>query len=70
MSLVDIFRGFMANESVLTKPTMTLAGLEPPVTNWHDCGSIECLSFDDENVTQPHIDLAVARMASAMVLIS
>ena len=65
MSLADIFRGFMANESVLTKPTMTLAGLEPPVTNWHDCGSIECLSFDDENLTQAHIDLAAARMASA-----
>lgn len=64
MSLVDIFRGFMANESVLTKPRMTLAGMEPPVTNWYDCGSIECLTFDDENLTQAHIDLAANRMAT------
>ena len=49
MSLTDIFRGFMANESVLTHPTMTLAGLEPPATNWYDCGTLECLTFDDEN---------------------
>ena len=65
MSLADIFRGFMANESVLTKPTMTLAGLEPPATNWYDCGPLECLTFDDEGVTQAHIDLAAERMASA-----
>ena len=65
MSLVDIFRGFMANESVLTQPTMTLAGTKPPVTNWYDCGQIECLDFDDNNLTQAHIDLAAARMASA-----
>ena len=64
MSLADTSRGFMANESVLTKPTMTLAGLEPPVTNYM-IRSIECLSFDDENLTQAHIDLAAARMASA-----
>ena len=63
MSLVDIFRGFMANESVLTKPRMTLAGMEPPVTNWYDCGTLECLTFDDENLTQAHIDLAANRMA-------
>ncbi len=63
MSLVDIFRGFMANESVLTKPRMTLAGMEPPVTNWYDCGALECLTFDDENLTQAHIDLAANRMA-------
>ena len=63
MSLADIFRGFMANESVLTKPTMTLAGLEPPATNWYDCGPLECLTFDDQGVTQAHIDLAAERMA-------
>ena len=63
MSLTDIFRGFMANESVLTQPTMTLAGLEPPATNWYDCGTLECLTFDDENLTQAHIDLAANRMA-------
>ena len=55
----------MANESVLTKPTMTLAGLEPPATNWYDCGPLECLTFDDQGVTQAHIDLAAERMASA-----
>ncbi len=65
MSLTDIFRGFMANESVLTKPRPTLSGFEPPVTNWFDCGLIECLTFDDEDLTQAHIDLAAARMASA-----
>ena len=65
MSLADIFRVFMANESVLTKPTMTLAGLEPPATNWYDCGPLECLTFDDQGVTQAHIDLAAERMASA-----
>ena len=65
MSLADIFRGFMANESVLTKTTMRLAGLEPPATNWYDCGPLECLTFDDQGVTQAHIDLAAERMASA-----
>jgi len=63
MSLGDIFRGFMANESILTQPTMTLAGTEPPATNWYDCGTLECLEFDDENLTQAHIDLAANRMA-------
>ncbi|RJU85934.1 MAG: hypothetical protein DWC02_05545 [Candidatus Poseidoniales archaeon] len=68
MSLADIFRGFMANESVLTKPTMTLSGSEPPATNWHDCSTtkfpdLECLTFDDPNLTQTHIDLAANRMA-------
>ena len=63
MSLTDIFRGFMANESVLTKPSMTLIGPEPPVTNWYDCGELECLTFDDPNLTQRHIDLAANRMA-------
>ena len=65
MSLADIFRGFMANESVLTKPKLTLSGSEPPQTNWYDCGLLDCLEFDDENVSQAHIDLAAVRMASA-----
>ena len=65
MSLADIFRGFMANESVLTKPKLTLSGSEPPQTNWYDCGVLDCLEFDDENVSQAHIDLAAVRMASA-----
>lgn len=63
MSLADIFRGFMANESVLTQPTMTLSGSEPAATNWHDCGALECLTFDDPDLTQAHIDLAANRMA-------
>ena len=64
MSLVDIFQGFMANESILTQPTMTLGGLEDPATNWSYCGILECLEFDDENLTQGHIDLAASRMGS------
>lgn len=65
MSLADIFQGFMANESILTQPTMTLGGLEPAQTNWYDCGELECLTFDDEDLTQKHIDLAANRMANA-----
>ena len=70
MSLADIFRGFMANESILTQPKMTLSGSEPPATNWHDCATsampdFECLTFDDPNLTQAHIDLAANRMATA-----
>ena len=65
MSLSDIFRGFMANESVLTKPSMTLSGPRPAVTQWYDCGDIECLEFDDPNLTQTHIDLAANRMANS-----
>jgi predicted RND superfamily exporter protein len=63
MSLADIFRGFMANESVLTQPTLTLSGTEPPATNWYDCGVLDCLTFDDPELTQAHIDLASNRMA-------
>ena len=65
MSLADIFRGFMANESVLTQPTMTLSGTEPAATNWYDCGVLECLTFDDPQLTQAHIDLASSRMATS-----
>ena len=65
MSLVDIFRGFMNNSSVLTAPRMTLNGLEPALADWSDCGSLSCLTFDDENLTQAHIDLAANRMALA-----
>ena len=64
MSLADIFRGFMANESILTAPRQTMAGAEEPLADWSDCGVLECLTFDDENLTQDHIDLASARMAS------
>jgi predicted RND superfamily exporter protein len=65
MSLADIFRGFMANKSILTQPIMTLGGEEPAPTDWTDCGILECLTFDDDNLTQAHIDLAANRMALA-----
>ena len=65
MSLGDIFRGFMANESILTQPKLTLLGNEPAAADWSDCGVLECLTFDDPNVNQSHIDLAAARMADA-----
>lgn len=66
ISLSDHFRGFMNNTSVLTQPGLTAQGIttEPP-TNWYDCGVLDCLTFDDANVTQAHIDLAAARMAEA-----
>ena len=35
----------------------------PAPTNWTDCFPLDCLSFDDENITQAHIDMAAARMA-------
>ncbi|DAC14242.1 MAG TPA: hypothetical protein D7I06_09305 [Candidatus Poseidoniales archaeon] len=65
MSVVDIFRGFMNNSSILTAPRITLSGTEPPLADWSDCGILECLEFDDVNVTQAHIDLAAHRMAMA-----
>ena len=64
MSLADIFRGFMNNTSILTQPGLSSLGVPTPApTNWTDCFPIECLSFDDENITQAHIDMAAARMA-------
>ena len=64
----------MANESSLTKPRIdpyklsaTLdieASTDPAPTNWSDCGELECLTFDDPNLTQDHIDLAAHRMAN------
>ena len=62
MSLADIFRSFMNGSSILTR-----AGTDPfgnpvePLTNWTDCGQLECLPFDDVNLTQAHIDLAGLR---------
>ena len=53
----------MNNESYITNPTVDIYGnLVPPTTNWHDCGELECLKFDDPNLTQEHIDLAVNRI--------
>ena len=74
LDLATEFRTFMANESSLTSPRInpyklaaTLdieASTDPAPTNWTDCGELECLSFDDLNVTQDHIDLAAHRMAN------
>ena len=66
ISLSDHFRGFMNNTSILTQPGLTTLGVvtEPP-TNWSDCFPLECLEFDDVNITQAHIDMAAARMAEA-----
>ena len=63
MSLPDILRAFMSGESLLTQPTVNVFGIpQPPKTNWEDCGALECLTYDDPNVTQDHIDLAAHRM--------
>ena len=66
LDLATDFRAFMSGQSALTSPridpeTLTMA---PPSTDWIDCGVLECLSFDDENLTQAHIDLAAHRLAN------
>ena len=66
LDLATDFRSFMSGQSALTSPridpeTLTMA---PPSTDWIDCGVLECLSFDDENLTQAHIDLAAHRLAN------
>ena len=66
LDLATDFRAFMSGQSALTSPridpeTLTMA---PPSTDWVDCGILECLSFDDENLTQTHIDLAAHRLAN------
>ncbi len=63
MSLPDLLRAFMAGESLLTQPTVNFLGMpQEPRTNWVDCGELECLTYDDSNITQAHIDLAAHRM--------
>ena len=68
LSLPGDFRSFMKNETLLTQPSKEPQGIfivdVPPRTNWDDCGELECLQFDDPNVTQAHIDLAAHRMAN------
>jgi hypothetical protein len=66
LDLATEFRVFMANQSLLTKPQFNPETLrmEDAPTNWDDCGVLECLSFDDVNLTQEHIDLAAHRMAN------
>ena len=65
LTLTDQIRTFMAGESLLTQPSISQYGqpLSAP-TNWDECGELECLTFDDEGVTQGHIDLAVMRMVN------
>ena len=66
LDLATDFRSFMSGQSSLTSPRVdpdTLM-MTPPSTDWVDCGVLECLTFDDENVTQAHIDLAAHRMAN------
>jgi len=65
-SLSDILDIFMSNSSYLTKPGTDFLGrtMKPP-TNWTDCGALSCLKFNDENLTQSHIDLAVHRIVNA-----
>jgi len=64
MSLPDHFRGFMNGTSILTQEALSPFGVSiPAATNWSDCGDLECLLFDDVNLTQEHIDLASSRMA-------
>lgn len=63
LALPDNFRSFMAGESTLTRETVNLFGQSVPArTNWDDCGELECLTYDDPNLTQAHIDLAAHRM--------
>ena len=74
LDLASDFRSFMSGNSSLTQPrinpyklALTLdleESMDPAPTNWTDCGILECLQFDDPNVTQDHIDLAAHRMAN------
>ena len=66
LDLATEFRVFMSGQSLLTKPQFNpdTFRMEEAPTNWNDCGALECLSFDDPNVTQEHIDLASHRMAN------
>jgi len=66
LSLPDQFRAFMAGQSTLTVSSASPLGADiPPRTNWTDCGALDCLTFDDANLTQAHIDLAANRMVLA-----
>ena len=63
LTIADIFRNFMTDNSILTREGSSPWGPVPPATNWSDCGELDCLQFDDQNLTQAHIDLAAIRMA-------
>jgi hypothetical protein len=63
LALPDQFRAFMANESMLTRPSLDAEGnLVPARADWSDCGVLQCLTFDDASITQAHIDLAANRL--------
>ena len=64
--LATDFRSFMSGQSSLTSPRIDPNTLQmtDPSTNWTDCGNLECLTFDDENLTQAHIDLAASRLSN------
>jgi len=64
--LATDFRSFMSGQSSLTSPRIDPNTLQmtDPSTDWTDCGNLECLTFDDENLTQAHIDLAASRLSN------
>lgn len=63
LSISNHLRTFMSGESYMTNPTVDIYGnIVPPATNWNDCGELECLEFNDSNLTQDHVDLAVNRI--------
>jgi len=65
-SISDMVRAFMANNTTLTQTGRNILGqISQPRADWTDCGILECLTFDDEKVTQRHIDLAVHRIVNA-----
>jgi len=66
LDLPNEFRVFMDNRSLVTRDRINPFTLqwELAPTNWTDCGVLECLSFDDPELTQAHIDLAAHRMAN------
>ncbi len=66
LALPEQFRAFMANRSMLTRDSFDPLGNPVPArTQWYDCGEMECLTFDDQNLTQDHIDLAAHRMVNS-----
>mgnify|MGYP001807601002 CR=1 FL=1 len=66
LSLFEQFEAFMDNRSLLTREaTDPFGNIVQPLTNWSDCGVLECLRYDDPNLTQAHIDLAANRMIIA-----
>ncbi len=65
MALPDIFRAFMSNASILTKPSRDAFGAEVLPEPTGTTAEHWTASFDDQNVTQDHIDLAAQRLVDA-----